>query len=144
MIRSGRTAMKTKENIIAVGLIFFALFLHLYRLGSVPRGLYVDEMGMAYDAWSIGTYGVDRYLKSLPLYLTNFGGGQSILYCYLDIFFVKLWGINAVTIRMPAVIFSMITGVCGYQIIRRQWSQNAGLLYLSLFCLYPILLCPGG
>ena len=58
--------MKIKEKRMVIGLILFSLFLHIYKLGSVPRGIYVDEMGMGYDAWCIGIYGVDRYLKSLP------------------------------------------------------------------------------
>lgn len=135
--------MKIKEKRMVIGLILFSLFLHIYKLGSVPRGIYVDEMGMGYDAWCIGTYGVDRYLKSLPFYLTNFGGGQSILYCYLDIIFVKLWGINAVTLRIPAVIFSMITCICGYRIIVKQWNRKVGILYLALFCLVPYFTMSG-
>ena len=98
----------TKENAALLLLGSLCIFLHTYRLGSIPRGIYVDEMGMAYDAYSLGKYGVDRYLKSFPLYLTNFGGGQSVLYCYLAIPFIKILGINAFAIRIPALLYSDI------------------------------------
>ena len=113
------------DNIVLVCLIIFGLFLHCYRLGSLPRGLYVDEMGMAYDAWSLGHFGVDRYLKSWPVYLTNFGGGQSILYCYLDIPFILLGGMTPYMIRMPALIFSLITGAGGFFLIKNEKGKQA-------------------
>lgn len=131
------------DNIVLVCLIIFGLFLHCYRLGSLPRGLYVDEMGMAYDAWSLGHFGVDRYLKSWPVYLTNFGGGQSILYCYLDIPFILLGGMTPYMIRMPALIFSLITGAGGFFLIKNEKGKRMALYFLALFCLVPYFTIAG-
>ena len=60
----------------------------IYKFGEFPKWIHVDEAGMAYDAYCIANYGVDRYLNSYPVYLQNFGGGQSALACYITVFFI--------------------------------------------------------
>ncbi len=124
-------------NCAVVVLILFILFLHLYRLGEVPRGMEVDEIGMAYDAWCIGHYGVSRYLTSLPLYLNNYGGGQSVLYCYLAVPFVMIGGFNAALARIPSVIFSMITCIVGFALIKKTRGKLTAIIYLFVFATIP-------
>lgn len=58
-------------------LILFILLLcvfaitRLWRILTIPSGFHLDEAGMAYDAWCLSQYGVDRYLKSFPVYLST-------------------------------------------------------------------------
>ena len=59
---------------------------------DIPYGIHIDEAGMGYDAWSLQKYHVDRWLNHFPVYLINFGGGQSALYAYLCAMFIKLFG----------------------------------------------------
>ena len=77
---------------IAAGILIFALFLitRLYRLPEIPRGIHVDEAGMAFDAFCLSHYGTDRYGLSRPVYLANYGGGQSALYAYLAAAAIRL------------------------------------------------------
>ncbi len=119
--------------------ILFAiiLFLHLYKLDEIPRGMEVDELGMAYDSWCIGNFGTDRYLKSYPVYLNNYGGGQSVMYCYLAAPFLKAGGFNAIGARMPGVIFSMLTAIFGFLLIKKTRGKLAALIYLFLFTTLP-------
>ena len=35
-----------------------------WRIAMVLFGLYLKKAGMAYDAWCLSQYGVDRYLNS--------------------------------------------------------------------------------
>lgn len=50
---------------IAAGtLLLFCLISRLWRLDTLPFGLHLDEAGMAYDAWCLSQYGVDRYQTS--------------------------------------------------------------------------------
>lgn len=113
------------------------IFMHCYRLNDIPNGTHIDEMGMGYDAWCISKYGVDRYLKSFPLYLTNFGGGQSSLYCYICCIFVKFFGLSNLTMRIPAVIFSFLTVFYGAKIINLKYRENKTPVYIFV-CLYII------
>lgn len=70
---------KYKLNIVVFIIIFIiAIFLRTYKLESIPSGINVDEAGMAYDAFCIANFRVDRALNKLPVYFVNFGGGQSV------------------------------------------------------------------
>ena len=122
---------------IIVLLFCFILFLHIYRLDQIPRGMEIDEVGMAYDSWCIGNFGVDRYLNSFPVYLTNYGAGQSIMYCYLAVPFMKNGGFNVLAARMPGMIFSLITCVFGFLLIHRIRGRLAGLIFLFLYAAVP-------
>ena len=71
---------KYKLNIVVFIIIFIiAIFLRTYKLESIPSGVNVDEAGMAYDAFCIANFRVDRALNKLPVYFVNFVGGQSVL-----------------------------------------------------------------
>ena len=84
---------KLKLNIICILLIMLlAIFLRSYKLEQIPDGINVDEAGMAYDAFCLANFRVDRALNKLPVYFVNFGGGQSVLYGYITAIFIKLFG----------------------------------------------------
>ncbi len=100
------------------------VFLRFFMLAGLPEGLHVDEAGMAYDAWSLSQFGVDRYRNSWPVYLINYGGGQSALYCYLAIPFIRLFGLSAFSVRIPGALFSIMTLLCGLGIIRLSDGDN--------------------
>lgn len=119
--------------LLVIVLLLCAMFLRVYRLGEIPRGLHVDEAGVAYDAWSISQFGIDRYLKSYPVYLTNFGGGQSVLYCYLLATIYKIGAeVSPMIIRLPGVIMSMLACIFGFLLIKRVRGKLAGILFLVI------------
>jgi len=121
-------------------LIVFILFLitRIYLIQDVPLGLHVDEAGMAYDAWSLANFGVDRYLNSFPVYFINYGGGQSVLYGYMTMIFMKILGFSVYAIRIPGVIVSSIAFIFGYKTINEIFnSRKYSLLYTFLFTILP-------
>ncbi|MCL1830734.1 MAG: hypothetical protein FWG21_04810, partial [Oscillospiraceae bacterium] len=77
-----------KINIFFCGIGLVYVFLHFFKLSDVPRGINVDEAGMGYDAYCLANFGVSRDLLPFPLYLVNYGGGQSALYAHLASFFI--------------------------------------------------------
>lgn len=119
-------------------LLLVLVVTRLYNIDTVPFGLHVDEAGMAYDAWSLANFGVDRYLNSFPVYFINYGGGQSIMYGYLSAFLIKLFGLSIYTIRLPGVFFSLITGLIGFNLVKKWFNSfYFGLLYLFIFTITP-------
>ena len=76
----------------AAGIALLFAVTRLWMLADIPRGLHVDEAGMAYDAYCLANFGTDRYLKHFPVYLINYGDGQSAMYAYLAAICVKLMG----------------------------------------------------
>lgn len=107
------------------GLLIFAfLATRLWRISTIPSGLNVDEAAMAYSAWCFSQEGVDRYLRSWPIYFLNFDGGQSIMYGYLCAGLFKLFGYHVILIRVPAVFFSLLTLVFGMLLIKKIFPQS--------------------
>ena len=70
-------------------IIIVTAFSKFYKFGEIPEYVGVDEAAAAYDSYCLANYGVDRYLLKHPLYLINYGGGQSALYAYSTIPFIK-------------------------------------------------------
>jgi len=121
-------------------LIVFILFLitRIYLIQDVPLGLHVDEAGMAYDAWTLANFGVDRYLNSYPVYFINYGGGQSVLYGYMAMILMRIFGFSIYAIRLPGVVVSVIAFIFGYKTLYEIFkSRKYSLLYAFLFTILP-------
>lgn len=99
----------------------------IWRISTIPSGVHADEAGMAYDAWSLAFYGVDRWLKSWPVYLTNMGTGQSSLYAFICAGLFRLFDYSVLMMRLPAVIFSFLTFLFGMRIAQRQYPTSLAL-----------------
>lgn len=126
---------KLKNNWVYLILFVLILFTHCYKLSSIPNGINVDEAGIYYDSWNLLHYGVNRQLDSWPLYLQNYGGGMSILYVYLCIPLIAIFGISLTVIRIPIVIFTLLTAIYGLRIIRLRHFETKWLEYVFLFSL---------
>ena len=124
----------------AAGLIFLLfLFTRLYRLSAVPRGIHVDEAGMAFDALCLAWQGTDRYGLAWPIYLTNYGGGQSALYAYLAAAAIRLLNHFSPTVfRLPAVMGGLMALVFSMLTLRRSMGRKAALAggLLTVICPY--------
>ena len=120
-------------------LVFLLLIFitRIYKFGEIPNFIGVDEAGAAYDAYCLSKYGVDRYLNSFPLYLINFGGGQSALYAYATIPFIKLIGTNIIAYRLPELLFFLMGIVVCYILANKMKDKKIALLYTFL-----IIICP--
>lgn len=125
------------EIILFVLVLFVGISVRCYNFGEVPRGLHVDEAGMAYDAFSLANFRVDRYLKQLPVYLINFGGGQSALYAYLAAITIKFMGITTIAIRLPALICSVLSIIAAYFIARKPFGKKMALMLMFLWVINP-------
>lgn len=120
-------------------LVFLLLIFitRIYKFGEIPNFIGVDEAGAAYDAYCLSKYGVDRYLNSFPVYLINFGGGQSALYAYATIPFIKLIGANIIAYRLPELLFFLMGIVVCYILANKMKDKKIALLYTFL-----IIICP--
>lgn len=115
------------KAVLVLGVIFLFGFTRIWKLATLPLGIHIDEAGMAYDAWCLSQYGVDRYLKPWPVYLTNFGSGQSSLYAFLCAFLFKLFGYSIWMMRVPAVLFSLLNLVFGIKIVQKIYPHKVFL-----------------
>lgn len=129
---------KSKLNIVCIVIILaIAIFLRSYKLEQIPDGVNVDEAGMAYDAFCLLNFRVDRALNRLPVYFVNFGGGQSVLYGYMTAIFIKLLGFNLTSIRITAVIFNCLAILLSFFLIKKHIGEKSALLVTTLLVINP-------
>ena len=110
--------IENKTKIFFTIILVIAIFIRIYRVQQIPHGLNVDEAGMAYDAYCLANYGTDRYLNHLPVYLINFGGGQSVLYAYITSILIRIMGCSIFTIRLPAIILGILAIIASYFMVK--------------------------
>lgn len=137
----------SKTNAILLILIGITVVLYFYKLGSVPRGLHVDEAGTILDAINITNYGVDRYQIQYPVYFWNFGGGQNALMTYIDAVWLKILPFNPIylpstelflfVMRFPATLLNIIAYICLYKIFRFKYNTTESLLGLLIAMILP-------
>jgi 4-amino-4-deoxy-L-arabinose transferase-like glycosyltransferase len=97
--------------------VFIAIFLRVYKLGSVPPSLNWDEVSLGYNAYSILHTGKDEYGKFLPLVLQSYDDYKPALYTYLAIPTVSLLGLTEIAIRLPSVTAGIIAIILVYFLI---------------------------
>ncbi|MCI9139411.1 MAG: glycosyltransferase family 39 protein [Lachnospiraceae bacterium] len=124
--------------VLVLGLLVLFAFSRIYRLGQVPFGMHCDEMGMAYDAWSLALDHVDRYRKKMPFYLINFGGGQSIMYAYMAGALMLFFDYSITLVRIPAVVMGFCTLVGGFFITKEITGSKKTAFITAFF----ITVCP--
>ncbi len=92
-------------------ILLLAAFLRLAGIGIFPGSgaLNQDEAFAGYEAWSLMHYGHDTHGYSMPIYLEAWGSGMSALQSYLMMPFIALFGLNAVSIRLPQALFGVLT-----------------------------------
>ena len=126
-----------KYNIFFFILItLIILFLRLYNLTSIPKGINIDEAGLIYDTMSISKDGVDRYGISYPIYLNNYGQGMSVLYLYLNM----LFSFSKVTLfktRFIIASLSVLMAIISYFIVRMEYEKKYALLAYFLIATLP-------
>lgn len=96
-----------------------------------------DEISQAYDAYSLLNYGVDRTGYTFPIYSLSWGSGQNVLYMYILIPFIKLFGIDIFIIRFPMIIISMLAMYYFYKLLKLFLSERAAMGGLIFYCLLP-------
>ena len=97
-----------KYTIILIAMLMVGIITRIIGFGKIPIGINVDEAGIMYDAYCFANYGTDRFDNSYPIYMINFGGGQSALYTYIAAGLIKIFGFSLTVVRIPAVIFSIL------------------------------------
>lgn len=100
---------------------------------SYPFGVYVDEAMGAYDSWCLANFKVDSNLASYPVYLKSWGTGQSVLYAYLALPFIKMFGLSAPVYRLPMSLVGIISILFFYFALRKTQKNVLFVFCVSTF-----------
>lgn len=119
-------------------LILGLIIIRCIGFGSIPGGFNQDGAMGAVDALALANYGTDRLGTWLPAHFTAWGFGQmSVLLSYLSIPFIKLWGLNSITARLPMLIASIGGAYAVYFFVKNMISEKAALVTLFFLAINP-------
>lgn len=106
-------------------------------LGVYPGGVNVDEAFAGYEAWAMLQYGTDSWGYHNPVYLTVWGSGMSVLNSVLMMPFIKIWGLNTVTIRIPQMLVGIFSVYVFYSLLKKFSDRRSALLGMFLMAICP-------
>ncbi len=129
-----------REKILFFGasiiLITASVLLHVWKLSSIPRGFYVDEASLAYNAYSILETGKDEHGNSFPVFFKCFGNYQDPVMAYSLVPVIYVFGFEKWDLKLPSVIYIAIASVAFFFLldlyIREKWLSLLGAFLFSI------------
>lgn len=118
-------------------LIILGAVLRLAALDTLPPGLNQDEASAGYEAWTLLNYGVDRNGVSWPALFISWGSGQNVLYSYLSIPIIAIFGLSVWSVRLLAGVMGTLCLVVFWLLARRLRGPAFGLTALLFLCVNP-------
>src|SRR3989344_4453504 len=127
-----------RNNLLLLGVLVFGLVIRLYSLDKAPAALYWDEMDVGYQAYSFLKTGKDYFGNFLPLYFHSFFDFRTPLYIYFTVPFVAVFGLNAYSVRLVAVLAGVASIFLIYLISKELFKEKKiGLLASLILALSP-------
>lgn len=117
--------------------VCLGVFARLYAFSGNPPGLNQDEASIGYESWSLANHGLDRNGVSWPVQFISWGDGQNVLYAWLAMPLIKLFGLSITTTRLPMLISGLATLPLVYRIGSGLFGPMAGLGALLFVALSP-------
>src|SRR3989344_6015585 len=109
--------MNIKHKLFLLFIILLAAFLRLYKLTDVHPGVNRDEASIGYTAYSLLATGKDEYGRSFPLSFESFGDWKLPFYIYITVPFVKVFGLNELSVRLPSALAGIATVFLTYFLV---------------------------
>jgi 4-amino-4-deoxy-L-arabinose transferase-like glycosyltransferase len=118
--------------IFLVGLLTRCLY-----FGSIPAGLNADEAAIGYQAYSLLQTGQDEFGFHFPAVLSSWGSGQNALYAWLLMPLIKIWGLNTIILRLPNLLFGLISLIIFYLLIKKLAGRRTGMISFAILAICP-------
>lgn len=107
--------LKLNNTRILIVILTVAFTLRVFLIGSIPVSLNWDEAAFGYNAYALGTDGKDEFGQFLPYaYLESFGDFKPVLYAYITMLSVKIFGLTEFSVRFPSAVFGTLTVILTY------------------------------
>ncbi|PYS67038.1 MAG: hypothetical protein DMF73_20255, partial [Acidobacteria bacterium] len=130
-----------RRHQVALAFLFLlagGIFLYGRHVTTSPRGFFIDESSIAYNAYLISQTGRDEHGQAWPLYFRAFGEYKNPVYIYLLAAIFRLTGPSILAARLLSVTAGLMTaivlGVLSFRITRRR--------SVALFVMFSALLTP--
>ncbi|HAU99247.1 MAG: hypothetical protein UX04_C0001G0058 [Microgenomates group bacterium GW2011_GWF2_45_18] len=113
--------------LLAIALL--ALFLRVFQLSRSPGSLYWEETALLYDAHSIAETGKDMHGNPFPLIaFPSFGDYKPSLYFYAITPFVKIFGLQEISVKLPSILAGVGIAIFVFLIVEHLFGlKTAGI-----------------
>jgi len=119
---------KSKVNWWLMLIVGLGLFIRIYGLNSLPYGTHADEASWGYNAYSVLKTGRDERGVRFPLIFEAFGDQKLPVFTYSVVPFVKIFGLNNLAVRLPAVLIGTLTILAVYWLLKKlRFTETASL-----------------
>lgn len=98
---------------------------HVWQLGSLPRGLYLDESSTGYNAWLIAHTGRDEHGEFFPTFFKAFGEYKSPVLTYTAAALIFFFGVSEFTIRLASALLFSLFLIGLYLLARLLFPKNS-------------------
>lgn len=123
--------MLTKINLIII--LLLAIGLRFWNINNLPS-LNPDEATLGYNAYSLINTGKDEHGNNWPIHFKSFGDYKPGGYVYIAMPFIKVLGLTPFAVRLPNLIFSILTIFTLYKLVELI-TKNSQLSTLTAFVL---------
>ena len=127
---------KVRQRIFFLIILFFAFVSRFVLLSKIPSELNRDEASVGFNAYSLLKTRKDEHAAGpWPMVFRAFGDNKIPGYIYMVAPLIKVFGLNAFTVRFPSALFGSLTIAASYFFIKELFPKKK---YLSL--IFPFLL----
>lgn len=109
-----------------IPIVLLAALLRFNQLGTLPA-LNADEAAIGYNAYSLLETGKDEHGNPWPVHFQSFNDYKPGLYFYLAMPFVKILGLNILSVRLPGALLGIATVFVLWLLARKLFPDRRGL-----------------
>ena len=126
-----------KKLLLLIVITAFAIgaFLRVWQLRGVPISLFGDELDVGLQANSILTTGKDYFGNKFPVMFHSFAEYRLPMQPYLAAPFIKVFGLNELGARGPAVLMGFLSILSFYLLAKELFGKKAAVIS-CLFLLF--------
>ena len=148
MIRRLFHPIRLPEWLLPFLLLVLGAALRLAYLGGVPAGLHQDESFTALNALDLFHEHRDSAGLFLPVYMSDWGDGQSAMYTWLltILLFFTDGRMSSFLCRIPQAAVGIFTLWAVYRLMTHMFNRTMGIisLFLLAVCPWHIMMCRWG
>lgn len=122
--KSNFRATSWLNNAIFFTVLLSVVFLHSYKLDTIPLGLFFDESTIGIHASDIVKTRFDNYNNQPPIYFKSEFDYDSPILIYTTALFFKIFGISEYTLRLPNVFFFVIALISTVLLVNKIFNGN--------------------
>lgn len=115
--------MMKRNKIILIAIILLAFVLRFYHLNSYPA-LNADEASIGYDTYSLLQTGKDQHGNAWPIDFQSFNDYKPGAYVYIVMPFVKVFGLNEWSVRIPNALLAVASIYLIYLLVKELFGQD--------------------